>query len=443
MTTSHHVFSPLAITGTLVSVQGSHIVARLPQGSVGDLCWIRTRNRGEVRGQIISFQENDFSLALFDEPEGIFPGAPVRTFGSQLTVPVSMSLLGQVVSPLGIPLNNPSHLVTCCEMRPLFASPPLATTRPLINEALTTGIRSIDGFCRLGRGQRMAICAPAGVGKSTLLGMIARRSEIDVIVVALVGERSREVKEFIEETLGSEGLRRSVVVVATSSDSSLLRQTAPYTATTIAEYFRDQGMNVLLIVDSLTRLARAIRETSLAAGELPVRHGYTNAVYTQLPRLVERAGTSSTGSITGLYTVLTNTEDDIDPLADEVKSLLDGHIVLSKDLATLGIRPAVDITQSISRLFTRLSSPTHQQTAQELRRMLTRFMREREIVLLGGKPDHELHAIMENKLRLCELLTQEYDEISSCSETEQKIGFFVQSIHNALNHNESGQLRPT
>lgn len=415
------MFSPLAITGTLFSVQGSHIVARLPQGSVGDLCWIRTRNHGELRAQIISFQENNFSLALFDEPEGIFPGAPVRTFGSQLTIPVSMSLLGQVVSPLGLPLSDPSHLVTCCEMRPLFASPPLATTRPLISEPLTTGIRSIDGFCRLGRGQRIAICASAGVGKSTLLGMIARRTEIDVIVVALVGERSREVKEFIDETLGSEGLRRSVVVVATSSDSSLLRQTAPYTATTIAEYFRDQGMNVLLIVDSLTRLARAIRETSLAAGELPVRHGYTNAVYTQLPRLVERAGTSSTGSITGLYTVLTNTEDDIDPLADEVKSLLDGHIVLSKELLTLGIRPAVDITQSISRLFTRLASATHQKYAQDVRRMLHRLLKEREIALLGGTPDRELGAILEHQASFCELLAQEADDVSASDQTEERV----------------------
>ena len=431
MTIVNQLFSPLAITGTLISVQGTHIVARLPQGSVGDLCWIRTRNRGEVRGQIISFHENDFSLALFDEPEGIFPGAQVRTFGSQLTIPVSRSLLGCVVSPLGLPLNDQSSHITCCEMRPIVAHPPLATGRPLISEPLITGIRSIDGFCTLGKGQRMAICAPAGIGKSTLLGMIAGRSEIDVIVVALVGERSREVREFIEETIGPEGLKRSVIVVATSSDSSLLRQTAPYTATTIAEYFRDQGMNVLLIVDSLTRLARAIRETSLAAGDLPVRHGYTNAVYTQLPRLVERAGTSTKGSITGLYTVLTNTEDDIDPLADEVKSLLDGHIVLSKEIAMLGIRPAIDITQSISRLFTRLSSTNHQDAAHEIVRMLSRFIKEREIALLGGTPDRELHAIIEHQKSLCDLLAQDYNEISPYSETKQRIRSVIQTINSA------------
>lgn len=432
MTTINQVFSPLAITGTLISVQGSHIVARLPQGSVGDLCWIRTRNRGEVRGQIISFHENNFSLALFDDPEGIFPGAQVRAFGSQLTIPVSTSLLGQVVSPLGIPLNDPSHLITCCEMRPIHAAPPLATARPLISEKLITGIRSIDGFSRLGKGQRLAICASAGIGKSTLLGMIARRTEIDVIVVALVGERSREVREFIEETLGNEGLRRSVVVVATSSDSSLLRQTAPYTATTIAEYFRDQGMNVLLIVDSLTRLARAIRETSLAAGDLPVRHGYTNAVYTQLPRLVERAGTSAKGSITGLYTVLTNTEDDVDPIADEVKSLLDGHIVLSKELAMLGIRPAVDITQSISRLFPRLSSASHQQTAHDIRRWFSRFIKEREIVLLGGTPDLELQTIMNNQSLICDLLSQDCSDISSIDDTEERMNAITRTLHQSL-----------
>jgi FliI/YscN family ATPase len=262
--------------------------------------------------------------------------------------------------------------------------------------------------------------------------MIARRTEIDVIVVALVGERSREVREFIEETLGNEGLRRSVVVVATSSDSSLLRQTAPYTATTIAEYFRDQGMNVLLIVDSLTRLARAIRETSLAAGDLPVRHGYTNAVYTQLPRLVERAGTSAKGSITGLYTVLTNTEDDVDPIADEVKSLLDGHIVLSKELAMLGIRPAVDITQSISRLFPRLSSASHQQTAHDIRRWFSRFIKEREIVLLGGTPDLELQTIMNNQSLICDLLSQDCSDISSIDDTEERMNAITRTLHQSL-----------
>lgn len=414
-------FSPLSLSGTIVSVRGSTILARLPQGSVGDLCWIQTRGRGELRAQIVAFEENTFSLALFDEPEGISPGAQVRTHGSQLAIPVSASLLGSVISPLGIPLQDAAKPLQCSEMRSIFAPPPLATTRPLIDTPLVTGIRSIDGFCRLGRGQRVGICAPAGIGKSTLLGMIARRAEADAIVVALVGERSREVREFIEETLGDDGRKRSVVVVATSSDSSLLRQTAPYTATTIAEYLRDQGLNVLLIVDSLTRLARAIRETSIAAGDLPVRHGYTNAVYTQLPRLVERPGTSPNGSITALYTVLTTTEDDIDPLADEVKSLLDGHIVLSKEMANIGIMPAVDITQSISRLSGRLTPPHVCGQARAVQRAMARYIRERDIALLGGTPDAELGNILRNQEMIRQVLSQDARETSSLQMTEHEL----------------------
>jgi FliI/YscN family ATPase len=258
--------------------------------------------------------------------------------------------------------------------------------------------------------------------------MIAKQAAVDVIVVALVGERSREVREFLDETLGTEGLSRSVVVVATSNDSSLLRQTAPYTATTIAEYFRDQGKHVLLIVDSLTRMARAVRETSLAAGDLPVRHGYTNSVYTHLPKLVERAGTAPVGSITGLYTVLTNTEDDIDPLADEVKSLLDGHIVLSNELATMGVRPAIDITKSISRLFTRLNTHEHAKIAQGLNHALSRYLKEREILLLGGSPDRELQLILEHHQSLTALIAQDSDDPRSFANTAEQ----MRELWNAL-----------
>ena len=431
MYSAHSVLSPFGITGSLLSVQGATIVARLPQGSVGDLCWIRTRDNREARGQIISFQETNFSLALFDEPDGIFPGAQVRTCGSQLSIPVSASLLGQVISPLGLPLHDSSSPIPCSEMRAIHTTPPSVLSRPVISEALDTGIRSIDGFCAIGKGQRIGICASAGIGKSTLLGMIAQRASVDVIVVALVGERSREVREFIEDTLGPDGLARSVIVVATSNDSSLTRQTAPYTATTIAEYFRDQGLNVLLIIDSITRLARAIRETSIAAGDLPVRHGYTNSVYTQLPRLIERAGTSARGSITGMYTVLTNTEDDIDPLADEVKSLLDGHIVLSKELANLGVLPAVDVTQSISRLFERLANQERRSNAQRLRRALTRLIKERDIVLLGGTPDRELEAILKHRALLTQLLSQQRDEHTSPSEVDSELAHVWSEIEHA------------
>lgn len=432
MRLAHSGLSPLGITGSILSVQGATIVARLPQGAVGDLCWIRARDNREVRGQIISFHENNFALALFDEPDGIIPGAQVKTCGSRLSIPVSTALLGQVISPLGLPLDTGSTPISCSEMRPIHALPPSPISRPLISEPLYTGIRSIDGFCTFGKGQRMGICASAGIGKSTLLGMIARRASVDVIVVSLVGERSREVREFIDDTLGPEGLARSVLVAATSNDSSLTRQTAPYTATTVAEYFRDQGLNVLLIVDSLTRLARAIRETSVAAGDLPVRHGYTNAVYTQLPRLIERAGTSTRGSITGIYTVLTNTEDDIDPLADEVKSLLDGHIVLSKEMGTLGVLPAVDVTQSVSRLFERVANQHRVETAHHLRRALTRLIKERDIVLLGGTPDRELEAILNHRETLVRLLSQQRDELTAGSDVDAALTHTWSEIARAM-----------
>lgn len=267
----------------------------------------------------------------------------------------------------------------------------------------------------------MAICASAGGGKSTLLASITRRAEADVIVVALVGERGREVREFIDNALGPEGLRRSVIVVATSDDSSLLRQTAPYTATTIAEHFRDQGLQVLLIVDSLTRMARAIRETSIAAGELPVRQGYTNSVYMQLPRLLERAGTSPEGSITALYTVLTNQDDDTDPLADEVKSLLDGHIVLRQDLALKGVFPAIDVTTSVSRLFERVTDEPNREVARALRYALGRLWKERDLILMGGTPDGELKTILENQATLLGLIRQDNQHGMTLSDTRKRM----------------------
>jgi FliI/YscN family ATPase len=410
----------LTLTGSIVSVQGSSITARLPQASVGDLCWVVTRDNQNIAGQVVSFSNELFSLALFEEPEGIYPGAPVKTRGQQLSVPVGDHLLGKVIDPLGRALDGtPFHPPAA--MRSISAKPPPASGRPPIDTPICTGVKAIDGFCTLGRGQRMGIFASAGVGKSTLLAMIARKANVDVIVVALVGERGREVQEFIDETLGADGLARSVLVVATSDDSSLLRQTAPYTATTIAEHFRDQGKDVLLIVDSLTRMARAVRETSIAAGDLPVRHGYTNSVYTQLPKLVERAGVSTKGSITALYTVLTNQEDDIDPLADEVKSLLDGHICLRKEIAELGILPAIDITQSISRLFTKLKPREYCGAARTVSNAMSRFIKDRQILLLGGAPDAELQRILDHQRELFNAVNQSFHAHCSQSDTEESI----------------------
>jgi FliI/YscN family ATPase len=380
-----------------------------------------TRDGVRKSGQIVSFHDNLFSIALFEDPDGICPGTDVRTRGTQPLVKVGPGLLGRTINPLGIPTDDIDHEPPTMSRRSLTMRPPPASIRPMIEEKMSTGVRAIDGFCTIGYGQKVGIFASAGVGKSTLLAMIARGAAVDVIVVALVGERSREVREFIEETLGPEGLARSVLVVATSDDSSLMRQTAPYTATAIAEYFRDCGKRVLLIVDSLTRMARAIRETSLAAGEMPVRHGYTNSVYTQLPKLLERAGTSPQGSITAIYTVLTNQDEDIDPLADEIKSLLDGHLVLRKELATMGVLPAIDITQSISRLFTKLQEPSYRRAAQIVTHAMFRLMKEREIVLLGGNPDPQLELILNNQSRLLSLVSQSLKDLCPQQESEDLV----------------------
>jgi FliI/YscN family ATPase len=396
-------------------------MAHLPQAAVGDLCWIDSRDGAKKWGQIVSFHDNLFSIALFEDPEGICPGTQVRTRGTQMTVKMGTGLLGRIINPMGIPIDDLPNEPEASALRNLYSRPPAASTRPMIDEKLSTGVRAIDGFCTIGYGQKIGIFASAGVGKSTLLAMMARGAAVDVIVVALVGERSREVREFIEDTLGSAGLARSVLVVATSDDSSLMRQTAPYTATAIAEYFRDCGKKVLLIVDSLTRMARAIRETSLAAGEMPVRHGYTNSVYTELPKLLERAGTSPRGSITAIYTVLTNQDEDIDPLADEIKSLLDGHLVLRKELATMGVLPAIDITQSISRLFTKLQDPSYSRSAQIVTHAMFRLMKEREIVLLGGSPDPQLQRILDNQQSLLNLVSQSLAEQCPQDESEQRV----------------------
>ncbi len=404
-------------TGTIVSVHGAAIQARLPQASVGDLCSVSTRGGTPIAGQVVAFDNELFSLALFQEPEGIYPGAMVRTRAQQLSIPIGDALLGRVIDPLGQPLDGKSG-VPPQERRVISARPPPASGRPAIDRVLSTGIKSIDGFCTIGRGQRLGIFAAAGIGKSSLLGAIARQADADVIIVALVGERGREVQEFVDDTLGNHGLSRSVVVVATSDDSSLLRQTAPYTATTIAEYFRDQGRTVLLIVDSLTRMARAIRETSIAAGDLPVRHGYTNSVYTCLPKLVERAGVAQRGSITALYTVLTNHEDDIDPLADEIKSLLDGHICLRKEIAEMGILPAIDITQSISRLFSKLRPHEYCVAARTVTHALSRLLKDRQVLMLGGTADPELQRILAHQPQLFDILQQPLAQSVSDEETQ-------------------------
>jgi len=407
--------------GRVTSVRGPVVFATIPHTSIGDLCVIERRDGTSIRSQVVSFQEEQVCLAPFDELDGISPGAPVTSTGSPFAFDISDEIVGRVVNCFAEPITVDDVVTQKSErIARIQASqpPPHPLERPLISTTLETGVTAIDGLCTLGYGQRVGLFAGAGVGKSTLLGMISRRSAVDISVIALIGERGREVREFLEESLGPEGMRRAVVVVATSDESPIRRSLAVETATAIAEYFRHRGKRVLLLVDSLTRAARALREVGLAAGELPIRQGYTASVYMKLPKLLERAGTTQHGSITGIYTVLTNGEVEVDPLGEEIKSILDGHIVLDSKLAERGVRPAIDLTVSVSRVMSRLRSAKALEIAQTVREVLSRLKRDRDLILFGGTPDAALKAALDIEGRLIAALTQRPDEAHTVQHTD-------------------------
>lgn len=393
--------------GRVTSCKGPIITAQLPHGAVGDAC---TLNMGDnsVLAEIVGFSGEEATLAPLDSVSGIGPGTEVIAHGRPLSITVPRNLLGSIIDPLGNPLNRQAS-TDSLQLLPLSlrSAPPPPLTRQRISERLNTGVSAIDCFCPIGKGQRLGLMASAGVGKSTLLGMIARFAEAEVIVVGLIGERGREVREFIEDCLGESGLRRSVMIVSTSDESPNRRRLAAYTATSVAEHYRAQGKQVLLLMDSITRFARAVREVGLAAGEIPVRHGYPPSLYIELPRLLERSGCSDKGSITAIYTVLTDNERELDPLAEEVKSILDGHLSLSTRLAERGIRPALDIPSSVSRLIGQIEDAHSQATLREGTRFFGRLMRDKDILLLGGTPDPELSATLKYESQLMDLISQE------------------------------------
>lgn len=394
-------------SGQVSTVRGSLVGATLPLAAIGDLCSIERRNAAPIPAQVVAFANGLSWLAPFGAVHGIAQGAAVHSRGSRPCAEIQGDARGRILDALGKDLTPVLNNEMLEKIRyPVFREPPPPLSRLPIRKQLHTGVRAIDTFCPIGYGQRLGIFAGAGVGKSTLLGMIARHADVDVCVIALVGERGREVQEFIQECLGEQGLSRSVVIVATSDESPLRRLIAPQTATSIAEHYRAQGLRVLLLVDSLTRTARAIREVELAAGEPPVRQGYTSGVYTELPRLLERAGNDDSGSITALYTVLTTGEQDPDPLADEIKSILDGHLVLSQQVQLEGIRPAIDILRSVSRLREKLQSEETQASAEHLLTAAGRIRRDRDIVLLGGTPDSALRAALHVEPGLKRFLSQ-------------------------------------
>jgi len=351
---------------------------------VGGLCFVYPgEGIPRITAEVVGFPEHHLILMPYDDMRGVRPGSPVVPAGRPFLVAVSDELLGRVIDGLGRPLDGKRPLGTR-SVRPLGLPLTTPLERKPINQVFVTGVRAIDGLLTLGEGQRIGIFAGSGVGKSTLLGMIARQARADVIVIALVGERGREVQEFVEHNLGPEGLRRSVVIVSTSDRPALQRIKAAWLATTIAEYFRDRGLHVALLMDSVTRFAMAQREVGLAAGEPPVAKGYTPSVYALLPSLLERAGTGQRGAITGLYTVLVEGDDQADPIADTVRSILDGHIWLNRELAHERHFPAIDVLASVSRLMNQLVTPTHRDQSSQILEILSLYRRMRDLIAVGA-----------------------------------------------------------
>jgi flagellum-specific ATP synthase len=372
------------VIGKVVQVVGLIIEAQVGGVSVGDLCTVRLeKDNRESYAEVVGFREKRVLLMPLGSTAGISPGSQVVAAGRPLRVKVGPEVLGRVLNGLGEPVDGKGPVLTELSY-PLDADPPDPVKRPRITEVMRVGVRAIDGMLTIGRGQRIGIFAGSGVGKSTLMGMIARNAEADVNVISLVGERGREVRDFIEESLGEAGLKKSVVVAATSDQPPLIRLKAAFVATAIAEYFRNQNNKVILMMDSVTRFAMAQREIGLAAGEPPTTKGYTPSVFALLPRLMERSGTSVIGSITAFYTILVEGDDMNEPIADHSRSILDGHIVLSRDLAARNHYPAIDVPHSVSRLMTNLVSDEHKQAAGKLREVLARYAEAEDLINIGA-----------------------------------------------------------
>ena len=370
--------------GKVVQVVGLLIESTGPPVAVGDICKVCPgEDRASYLTEVVGFREERVLSMPLGEMQGISPGSDIIACGEPFSIIVSAEMLGRIFDGLGAPYDGKKPIVHG-ERKSVYQFPPHPLERRRINEPLSTGIRAIDGLLTLGKGQRVGIFSGSGVGKSTLLGMIARNTNADVNVISLVGERGREVRDFIEKELGEEGLQRSVLVVATSDQPALVRVKAALVATTIAEFFRDQGLDVMLMMDSLTRVATALREIGLAIGEPPTTRGYTPSVFAFFPRLLERAGTAARGSITGLYTVLVEGDDMNEPIADTTRGILDGHIVLSRRLAAAGHYPAIDVLESVSRVMSDVTTPDHQQASNQLLDTLATYKEAEDLINIGA-----------------------------------------------------------
>jgi flagellum-specific ATP synthase len=377
---------PLITVGGRVSQVIGMVVESLGPGiPIGSICDIEVfKGRDRVLAEVVGFREGRLLLMPLGEMRGIEPGSAIRLVGGQARVPVAESLLGRIIDGLGNPMDGKGPL-DARELYPLYAEPLNPMERDRIHEPVDVGVRSINGLLTLGKGQRIGILAGSGVGKSTLLGMIARHTAADVSVIALVGERGRELKDFIERDLGPEGLARSVVVVATSDQPPLVRMRGAYLATAISEFFRDRGRDVILMMDSVTRFAMSSREVGLAIGEPPTSRGYTPSVFGQLPKLLERAGTcTGKGSITGIYTVLVEGDDMNEPIADAVRSIVDGHIILSRDLASRGQYPAIEVMNSVSRCMVDIVDDEQIRAGHRFMEILSVYRRSEDLINIGA-----------------------------------------------------------
>ena len=416
---------PIKCVGRVFRVQGLLIESRGPQAVIGEICRIEApKGRGLFRAEVVGLRDEIVQLMAYEETGGIEVGNRVIASGNRLEIPVSRKLLGRVLNAFGEPSDGRGDIESPV-LYPALADPPDPLRRKRVTRRVSTGVRAIDGLLAVGRGQRLGIFAGSGVGKSTLLGMIARNTNADVNVVALIGERGREVNDFIEKDLGPEGLARSVLVVTPSSSPPLARLRGAYVATAVAEFFRDQGLDVMLLFDSVTRFARAQREIGLASGEPPATRGYTPSMFDSMPKLLERSGTAGRGSITGFYTILVDGDDLDEPVSDTVRGILDGHIVLSRALAQRNHYPAIDVLGSISRLAPAVSGPVSFKAAGIIRRHLAVYAEAEDLINVGAYHSGSNPSIDEAITKhqgIENFLIQDMEERSSLAETLRGIG---------------------
>lgn len=418
--------APVRVRGRVTEVTGLILKAAVPGVRLGELCYVETHGEERLRTEVVGFKDDAVFLMPLGEARGIGPDSEVIPTGKPFCIKCGYGLLGRVLTGLGEPSDQgpPIHEIPGLEDWEVERACPDPYKRQPVDRVISFGVRAFDGLLTVGRGQRVGLFAGSGVGKSVLMGQIARQTSAEIVVVCLVGERGREVLEFIDESLGEEGLKRSVVVCATSNESSLVRQKSTFVATAIAEWFRDQGKDVLFMMDSATRFARAQREIGLALGEPPARQGFPPSVFANIPRLMERTGNNEIGSITALYTVLVQAGDMDEPIADEVRGILDGHVILNRDLGARNHWPAIDVLPSLSRVMNNIATDEHNHAASKLREVLAAYEKNRDLILLGAyqygsdpKVDYAIDKIEEVE----SFLKQGMKETSDFDETVQRM----------------------